>query len=129
MLISAFWNAIAAGEALLENGGTEDEMWKALTELETQQGLVDEMKVNLPAADKKYHLVIGYDGFYAKQGVQKAMYARGDSVVWWQTADATSIGQEFVLNLSARWKTRHLSIRCSTYTPTATSCSIQKLTT
>ncbi len=95
--LSAFWNAIAAGEALLENGGTEDEMWKALTELETQQGLVDEMKVNLPAADKKYHLVIGYDGFYAKQGVQKAMYARGDSVVWWQTADATSIGQEFVL--------------------------------
>ena len=95
--LSAFWNAIAAGEALLENGGTEDEMWKALTELETQQGLVDEMKVNLPAADKKYHLVIGYDGFYAKQGVQKALYARGDSVVWWQTAGADSIGQEFVL--------------------------------
>lgn len=95
--LSAFWNAIAAGEALLENGGTEDEMWKALTELETQQGLVDEMKVNLPAADKKYHLVIGYDGFYAKQGVQKAMYARGDSLVWWQTAGADSIGQEFVL--------------------------------
>ncbi len=95
--LSAFWNAIAAAEAVLENGGTDEEMYAAIGELETQQGLVDEMQVNLPAADKKYHLVIGYDGFYAKQGVQKALYARGDSVVWWQTADATSIGQEFVL--------------------------------
>ncbi|MBR6601997.1 MAG: hypothetical protein IKK87_09170 [Bacteroidaceae bacterium] len=95
--LSAFWNAIAAAEAVLENGGTDEEMYAAIGELETQQGLVDEMQVNLPAADKKYHLVIGYDGFYAKQGVQKALYARGDSLVWWQTADVTSIGQEFVL--------------------------------
>ncbi len=95
--LSAFWNAIAAAEAVLENGGSDDEMYAAIGELETQQGLVDEMKINLPAADKKYRLVIGYDGFYAKQGVQKALYARGDSVVWWQTAGADSIGQEFVL--------------------------------
>ena len=95
--LSAFWNAIAAAEAVLENGGSDEEMYAAIDELETQQGLVDEMKVNLPAADKKYRLVIGYDGFYAKQGVQKALYARGDSVVWWQTAGADSIGQEFVL--------------------------------
>lgn len=95
--LTAFWAAIAAGEALLENGGTDDEMFAAVGEIETQQGIVDEMKVNLPVADKKYRLVIGYDGFYAKQGVQKALYARGDSVVWWQTAGADSIGQEFVL--------------------------------
>ena len=95
--LSAFWNAIAAAEAVLENGGSDDEMYAAIGELETQQGLVDEMKINLPAADKKYRLVIGYDGFYAHQGVQKALYARGDSLVWWQTAGADSIGQEFVL--------------------------------
>ncbi len=95
--LSAFWNAIAAAEAVLENGGSDEEMYAAIGELEDQQGLVDEMKINLPAADKKYRLVIGYDGFYAKQGVQKALYARGDSLVWWQTAGADSIGQEFVL--------------------------------
>ena len=95
--LSAFWNAIAAAEAVLENGGSDDEMYAAIGELETQQGLVDEMQINLPVADKKYRLVIGFDGFYAHQGVQKALYARGDSVVWWQTAGADSIGQEFVL--------------------------------
>ena len=95
--LSAFWNAIAAAEAVLENGGSDDEMYAAIGELETQQGLVDEMQINLPVADKKYRLVIGFDGFYAHQGVQKALYARGDSLVWWQTAGADSIGQEFVL--------------------------------
>ena len=95
--LSAFWNAIAAAEAVLENGGSDEEMYAAIGELETQQGLVDEMQINLPAADKKYRLVIGFDGFYAHQGVQKALYARGDSLVWWQTAGADSIGQEFVL--------------------------------
>ena len=95
--LSAFWNAIAAAEAVLENGGSDEEMYAAIGELETQQGLVDEMQINLPVADKKYRLIIGYDGFYAKQGVQKALYARGDSLVWWQTAGADSIGQEFVL--------------------------------
>ena len=95
--LSAFWNAIAAAEAVLENGGSDEEMYAAIGELETQQGLVDEMQINLPVADKKYRLVIGFDGFYAKQGVQKALYARGDSLVWWQTAGADSIGQEFVL--------------------------------
>ncbi len=95
--LSAFYNAIAAAQALQGAGASEEEIYNAIGVLETEQGKIDEMQINLPVEGKKYRFVLGYDGFYAKQGVQKTMYARGDSAVWWQTAGADSIGQEFML--------------------------------
>ena len=102
--LSAFYAAIAAAEALVETGGTDDEIYAAIEALEEQQSKLDELSVVMPEAGKQYRIVSA-GPFFEKQGVHKAWTAYSDTAVvnqvWWETAHPDSADQVFAFEALA----------------------------
>ena len=100
--LTAFHNALAAAEALVGIGASEDDIYTAIAILEEETGFVEEMEVNLPVEGKEYR-IISAAPFFEKQGVSKAMTAYSDSVLtdrlWWETADPASDKQVFTFEV------------------------------
>ena len=100
--LSAFYAAIAAAEALVETGGTDDEIYAAIEALEEEQTKLDELSVVMPEPGKQYRIVSA-GPFFEKQGVHKAWTAYSDTAlvnqVWWETAHPDSVKQLFTFEV------------------------------
>lgn len=92
--VSGFYAALAAAEALVGAGASEEDIYNAIGALETEQGKIDEMQVNLPVAGKKYRVVNADYRFFENQSIMKALTVVNDTL-WWQTASPDSLQQEF----------------------------------
>ena len=92
--VSGFYTALAAAEALVGSDASEEEIYNAIGALETEQGKIDEMKINLPVAGKKYRIVNADYRFFENQSIVKALTVVNDTL-WWQTASPDSLQQEF----------------------------------
>lgn len=97
--LTAFYNAIAAAQALKGSDASDEEIYAAIGVLETEQGKLDEMSVVLPEPGKKYRF-ISAGPFFGKQGAHKAITVHTtDSIyanwLWWETASPDSTQQEF----------------------------------
>lgn len=96
--LTAFHNALAAAEALVGIGASDDDIYTAIAILEEETALVEEMEVNLPVEGKRYRIVSGDARFFEHQGVQKALTVRNDTL-WWETVSPDKAEQEFVLEV------------------------------
>lgn len=92
--LTSFYNAIVAAEALVGTDASDEDIYNAIGVLETEQGKIDEMTVNLPEAGKKYRVVNADYRFFENQSVMKALTVVNDTL-WWQTASPDSLQQEF----------------------------------
>lgn len=71
--------AIAAAKDLLQNGGSDEAIKKAVADLDS--ALVH-LNPNLPLADKTYFIVSALPAFKANHGVDIAIYAKEDNPAW-----------------------------------------------
>ena len=71
--LSEYEAALAAAEAILANGGSEDAIVKAANDLDSA---VVHLEPNLPLADKEYFIVSAYTAFQDTHGVDMALYAK-----------------------------------------------------
>ncbi|MBQ3238247.1 MAG: hypothetical protein IJA98_04155 [Bacteroidaceae bacterium] len=96
--LTAFYNALAAAEALIDSEASEAEINAAIELLEAEQGKVEELKLFMPEPDKKYR-IISAGPFFGSQGVQKALSVKNDTIynnrLWWETASPDSAQQVF----------------------------------
>ena len=96
--LTAFYEALAAAEALIGTDASEADIMAAITKLEEEQGKLDELGIVMPEPGKKYRLISAAP-FFEKQGIHKAITVHSDSTVsnwlWWETASADSAQQEF----------------------------------
>lgn len=96
--LTAFYEVLAAAEALLGTEASEADIMAAITKLEEEQGKLDELGIVMPEPGKKYRLISAAP-FFEKQGIHKAITVHSDSTVsnwlWWETASADSAQQEF----------------------------------
>ena len=96
--LTAFYEALAAAEALIGTDASEADIMAAITKLEDEQGKLDELGIVMPEPGKKYRLISAAP-FFEKQGIHKAITVHSDSTVsnwlWWETASADSAQQEF----------------------------------
>lgn len=90
--------ALAAAEALLAAGGSEDEYQDALNALNDAMDAVNDVPMNLPVAGKEY-VVLSAGPFFAAQNVHKALTAYSDTTmtnrVWWGNLGKDSLEQVF----------------------------------
>ena len=94
-------NKIAEIEAALEGYPSESECESMRLALQRQLNAFnaeEDKSVNLPVANKAYHIVSGFTGYYEKQFVEKALTVHSDSTLWWSTASVDSLNQLFVFN-------------------------------
>jgi len=96
--LTAFYEALAAAEALLNTEASEADIMAAITKLEDEQGKLEELGIMMPEAGKKYRIVSA-GPFFEKQGIHKAMTTYSDSIntnwLWWETASPDSAQQVF----------------------------------
>lgn len=71
--------AIAAAEALLQNGGTDEAIQQAANDLDSA---VVHLEINLPLPDKTYFILSGHSAFFDNHGVDIALYAKEDAPAW-----------------------------------------------
>ncbi len=92
-------NKIAEVEAALEGYPSEDkcyEMHKALTKEIQLFRENEEKEIYLPEAGKQYRLISGFNGYYEKQSVEKALTVHAaDTTLWWENVCADSLQQVF----------------------------------
>lgn len=72
--------AIAAAEAILANGGTDEAIQQAANDLDSA---VVHLVYNLPLADKEYFLISALPAFKENHGVDVAVYAKEDNSLCW----------------------------------------------
>ena len=99
----AITEAIAEAEALIANNGAESAMPAVETKLKeaiyAYSALTGDKVYNLPVAGKAYRLISGYNGYFEKQKVEKAMtISIADSTLWWENVTPSKTEQEFVFN-------------------------------
>lgn len=92
--LSAFFAAIAAGEALAGTTASDADKKAAIEAINAEMAKLEDVTVELPVAGKKYRIISGLYGFYEKQGVHKALASRNDTL-WWMDAAAENAMQEF----------------------------------
>ena len=108
---TTFYEALAAAEALVDSGASEEELSAALAVLKAELEKVKALQMNLPVAGKSYRIVSAFSAFSEKQDVQKAIYANVDTTfwdfdeygnevggiaLWWGNADKDNSYQNFV---------------------------------
>lgn len=71
--------AIAAAEAILANGGTDEAIQQAANDLDSA---VVHLVYNLPLPDKTYFILSGHSAFFDNHGVDVAVYAKEDAPAW-----------------------------------------------
>ena len=99
----AISEAISEAEALIANNGAEADMPAVETKLKeaiyAYTALTGEKVYNLPVAGKAYRLISGYNGYFEKQQVEKAMSINiADSTLWWENVTPSKTEQEFVFH-------------------------------
>ena len=96
--LTAYYDALAAAEALVGSDASEAELKAAIAKLDEEYGKAVDLEINMPEAGKKYHFISGAQ-FFAKQGLHKAITVYSDSTtqnwLWWETASADSAQQVF----------------------------------
>lgn len=79
--LTAYNAALAAAEAMLETGGTDEEIEACI---EALKKAVEELVVVMPEAGKKYFIVNSYDVFKTNWGAEMAIYANAyNEMVGW----------------------------------------------
>lgn len=71
--------ALAAAEALLANGGSDDAVVKAIADLDSA---VAHLVINHPEADKEYFFISAMPAFKENHFVDMAIYAKEDAPAW-----------------------------------------------
>ena len=96
--VSAFYDALAAAEALVGTDASEAELKAAIAKLDEEYSKAADLEVNMPEPGKKYHFISGA-AFFEKQGLHKAITIYSDSLtqnwLWWETASPDSAQQVF----------------------------------
>ena len=105
--VSSYYVALAAAEALVGTEATDDAIYTAIGALEEEQAKIDEMGLIMPETGKKYRFISADVRFFEKQGVQKALTVRNDTL-WWETAHPDSVQQEFILETISNSEGRNL---------------------
>ena len=72
--------ALKAAAALLASGGTDEEIEKAIANLDSA---VVHLQVNLPLADKTYFILSGLPAFKETHGVDMGLYVKKDDTPAW----------------------------------------------
>ena len=98
--LTPFRDAIAEGQELLKKESpTDAELKAAIAKIKEEQAKIEQTKMLMPEAGKKYRIVCGEDGFMTNQNIHKVItivenedYGKW---LWWNTADPDSVQQEF----------------------------------
>ena len=99
-VFAAIAKAIAAGEDLIANNGSESDAVKIKDDLRqainNYKALEGDKVYNLPSEDKVYRIISGFPSFFEKQGAEKALTVHAaDTSLWWENVCADSLIQEF----------------------------------
>ena len=109
--LTAFYNALAAAEALENSDATDAEIYAAIGVLEEEQGKLEELGFVMPQPGKKYQIISAEPRFFEKQGVHKALTVHSDSTkvnwLWWETAAADSAQQYFSFEVIENEEGKH----------------------
>ena len=127
--LTSFYNAIAAAEALVGTDASEEDIYNAIALLETEQGKVDEMQMNLPVAGKQYRLVNANRTAFNVYNVEYVLTTKLDTathmnMLQWEIASPDSAAQLFTFETIANkdgalyYKMKNVSTGLYVGTPT-----------
>lgn len=106
--LSAYITAVATAENLLKNGGSDEEIAKAITDL---NDAVNALEVVQPEPGKKYVIISAYEANKNKFGVEMSVYYNvSNGMPGWTYFDATNeaFHWEFVPGQDNTWYVRNV---------------------
>ena len=77
--LTEYQEALAVAEALLANGGSDEQFLNAVALLDSA---LAHTKVNWPEGDKEYFILFNYPQFKEINGLDMGVFAKGESILW-----------------------------------------------
>ena len=77
--LTEYNEALAVAEALLANGGSDEQFLNAVALLDSA---LAHTKVNWPEGDKEYFILFNYPQFKEINGLDMGIFAKGESILW-----------------------------------------------